>query len=153
MFLKARKCIQKFYTFYKKLVFPTWYQARSHMAKISQMAIFHGNFWQTESSGCPNNYNTVVFLNSTNSSIRSLKSEFGIYCRCKLSLWIFLPFHLMPAWYYKKTGGHTRIFLILASIDHFWSISIETKVKSHGNSFWELLSSRLHVLVTHVANP
>ena len=37
------------------------------------------------------------------------------------------------------------MILILASIGPFWSILIETKVKSHGNSFWELLSSRLHV--------
>ena len=47
--------------------------------------------------------------------------------------------------HYKK-GWLSKDFFFLISIGLFWSILIETQVKSLGNTFWELLSSRLHVL-------
>ena len=62
----------------------------------------------------------------------------------KIKFW----FYLVGFWssFPDISQSHPRIILKLVCIEWFWSKRIETAVKSHGNPFGELLSSRLHVL-------
>ena len=61
----------------------------------------------------------------------------------KIKFW----FYLVGFWscFPDISQSHPRMILKLVCIEWFWSKRIETVVKSHGNLFGELLSSRHHV--------